>query len=206
MCRTSGIVENEEALNSTILEETPNGDMPVDVFDRLASDRILFLSDQITDQSITNIVATLMVKDMEDEMSPITIFINSEGGDIRSTFMLYDAMQLIASPIRTVCVGMAMNEAVLILAAGTPGFRFATPHAIISPSQLAHSSATYGALPDVSALMDRFNKDYKVTMQTLAKCTSKSYKEVCAFFERKKFFSAKQAKSYGIIDGIIKIK
>ena len=110
-------------MNTIVLQETPNGDIPIDVYQKLADDRILFITDHINDQIATDIIATLLLKDFESSDQKITLFINSDGGDIRNTLMIYDVMQMISAPIKTVCIGSAMDEAVILLSGGEKGRR-----------------------------------------------------------------------------------
>lgn len=191
-------------MNIVVTEETDNGEVLVDIYSKLASDRILFIHDRIDDKLATDIMATLMLKDSEDSNSKISIFINSEGGDLRSIFMIYDAMKIVQSPIETFCVGEAFDEVVLLLAAGTPGMRHATENSIICASQLLSNGTLYSDISDAFILMDRIKRDNKNFITALAKCVKKPTKTVMADLERKKFFSAKQAVQYGLIDSIVK--
>lgn len=182
------------------------GPLPVDIYSKLANDRILFIYDHIDDKLATDIVATLLLKNGEDDKEKITLIINSEGGDIRNIFMIYDMMQLISSPIETICVGSAINEAALLLASGTPGMRRATKNSAICVSQLVQEKYQYADLTDAKGVLDRIQKDNKSYMTIFAKKTNKKISQVLSDFERKKFMTAKQAKSYGIIDSIIGAK
>lgn len=177
--------------------------MPIDIYTKLAQDRVLFISDIIDDKVATDVVATLLLQDAENDNEKITLFLNSEGGDIRSVFMIYDVMQLLKSPLETVCIGSAMNETVMLLAAGTKGMRFATHHSIISPSQLVHNASYMTNLLDAKSIMERSKADNKSLLSILAKASGKTYQEVAADFDRKVFFNAKQALNYGLIDGVI---
>ena len=196
-------------MNTIIIEETEHGDYPIDIYTKLSRDRILFLYDYIDDKLATDIVATLLLKDSEfneggsDEDNKISIFINAEGGDIRNVFMIYDVIKMLQSPIETVCVGSAMDEVTLLLAAGTPGRRFATQNAVVCPSQLMADRSFYANLTDAKGIMERFSRDNKDFMTALAKCSNKPFKQVMEDFERKKFMTAKQAVAYGIIDGVV---
>lgn len=196
-------------MNTIIIEETEQGEYPIDIYTKLSRDRILFLYDYIDDKLATDIVATLLLKDSEfndgvtDEDNKISIFINAEGGDIRNVFMIYDVIKMLQSPIETICVGSAMDEVALLLAAGTPGNRFATQNSVICPSQLMADKSFYANLTDAKSIMERFSRDNKDYMSALAKCTNKSVKQVMEDFERKKFMTAKQAVAYGIIDGVV---
>jgi len=190
-------------MNTITTEQTEMGVMPIDIFAKLANDRILFIHDRIDDQVAADITATLLLKDSEDVSQKITLFLNSDGGDIRSVFAIYDVIQLIQSPLETICVGAAMHEAVLLLAAGSPGLRFATNNAMIAPSQLIHDHNYYSDLIDAKAILKRFQNDNSAFIDTLAKCVNKSAETLKQDFERQQFYTAKQAMNYGIVDHII---
>lgn len=190
-------------MNILVNETTEHGSSPVDIYTRLADHRILFIYDTVDDKLASDIAATLLLKDGEDPASKITLFINSEGGDIRNIFMLYDLMQVVRCPIETICVGSAMNESILLLAAGTKGMRFATQNAAICASQLIQEKYYLGDLVDAASVLDRLKKDNRNLMSALAKLTDKKLTEVMADFDKKRFFTAKQAKTYGLIDAVI---
>ena len=190
-------------MNTIVTEQTEMGAMPIDIYAKLASDRILFINGHIDDQMATDTTATLLLKDFEEESQKISLFINSDGGDIRSVFMIYDMMQLVRSPIETYCVGMAQDEAVLLLAAGTPGLRFATGNAIISPSMLAHIGGFYSTVGDAKTEMKRFQADNKDFMELLAKHSKNSLTKVMTEFEHKVFYTPKKAQTFGLIDHVI---
>jgi len=189
-------------LNTLVLESTEHGDFPVDVYQKLSNDRILFIN-AITDETATDIAATLLLKDAEEPGKKITLFINSVGGDIRNVFMIYDMMQMIESPIETVCIGAAMDEAVVLLASGEPGMRFATKNCRIAVSQLVHDWITHANLTDAKKILNLAVTDNKRMMEVLAKCASKSVKQVTTDFDRRVFMSAPQAVKYGFIDKVV---
>lgn len=190
-------------MNTLVMESTENGDMPVDVYQKLANDRILFICNHIDDKLATDIVASLLLKDSEDSESKITLFINSDGGDIRNALMIYDIMKMISSPIETVCIGSAMNEAALILVAGSPGQRLATKNSIIAVGQLSHDWTAYSDLTDAKKLLEQSASDNKRMMEILAKGCKKTMKTVATDFDRKVFFSPSQAVKYGLIDKVV---
>lgn len=192
-------------MNTLVLETNEHGDFPVDVYQKLSNDRILFISDHITDAVASDIVATLLLKDAEDSEKKITIFINSTGGDIRNALMIYDMMQMIDSPIETVCIGAAMDEAVIILAAGSPGMRLATKNCHIAVSQLVHDWVNYSNLTDAKKILDLSIQDNKRMMDILAKCTGKTLKQVSDDFERRVFMNSAQAVKYNLIDKVVKV-
>lgn len=190
-------------MNTLVLETTEHGDFPIDIYQKLANDRILFICDKIDSSLATDICATLMLKDAE-ENEKITLFINSPGGDIRDVFMIYDVMNMIQAPIETVCIGQACDEAAILLMSGTPGMRLATKNCRISVSQLIHDWITRANLTDAKKILDLATSDNKRMMEVIAKCTNKTLKQVMADFDRRVFMNAQKAASYGIIDKIIK--
>jgi ATP-dependent Clp protease protease subunit len=177
--------------------------MPVDVYQKLSNDRILFICDTISDGLATDITATLLLKDAEDSDKKITLFINSQGGDIRNVMMICDMMHLIEAPIETVCIGAATDEACLILASGTPGMRFATKNSVIAASQLVHDWMAQANLTDAKRYLELAMADNKRMMELLAKATGKTVKQVMSDFERRVFMNATQAVKYGLIDKVV---
>ena len=190
-------------MNTLVLEQTEHGEIPVDVYQKLSSDRILFITDALDDRLASDIVATLFLKDHEDSDKKITLFINSHGGDIRNAFMIYDVMTMVQAPIETVCIGAAMDEALVLLAGGTAGMRLATPHAIISATQLVHSFHMHTDLPGARAIFEQEKQDNQRLMEILSKASKKPIAQVKKDFDRRVFFNAKSAQKYGFIDKIV---
>jgi len=190
-------------LNTLVLEQTEYGEVPIDVYQKLSSDRILFLTESLNDELASDIVATLLLKDSEDSDEKITLFINCHGGDIRNAFMIYDVMTMIKAPIETICVGTAMDEAVILLSGGTKGMRFATPHAIIAATQLVAGWHMHTDLPGAQAVFEQEKQDNQRLMEILSKTTGKSLTQVKKDFDRRVFFNAKSALKYGFIDKIV---
>jgi ATP-dependent Clp protease, protease subunit len=185
------------------METTEHGDMPLDVYQKLSNDRILFITEYISDQIAAYITANLLLKDNEDSDKKITLFINSQGGDIRNALMIVDMMNMIDSPIETVCIGAAIDESAIILSSGTPGMRFATKNSLISASQLVHEWAARANLTDAKKYLDLAVGDNKRMMEILAKTTGKNIKQVMKDFDRREFMSATKAVQYGLIDKVI---
>lgn len=195
--------ERDCNLNTLVLEETEHGDMPVNVYQKLADDRILFITERLTDAIATDIIATLLLKDHEDSENKITLFINSHGGDIRNAFMIYDVMTMLQAPIETVCIGSAMDEAAILLAGGTKGMRLATKNSVIAVSQLTHDWHMFTNLTDAKNLLDQSQIDNNRLIEILSKATGKSPKQLKEDFDRRVFFNATQAVKYGLIDKVI---
>lgn len=182
---------------------TEHGEIAIDIYSKLANDRMLFINDAIDDRQATDIIATLLLKDSEDSSKKITLFLNSSGGDIRSVFMIYDVMSMISCPIETVCTGSALDEALILLTAGTKGMRFATNNCVIAANQLVHSAMYYSDLTNAKAMLDQSVKDNNRMMEILSKGTGKTKKQVSSDFDRRVFMDCKQALRYGLIDRIV---
>jgi ATP-dependent Clp protease, protease subunit len=193
-------------MNTIVTETTEQGEIAIDIFQKLSNDRILFISGEIDDDMAADVSATLLLKDSEDSDNKITMFINSRGGDIRNALAIYDVMSMIDAPIETVCIGSAMKEAVILLAAGSPGMRFATKHSIICAGQLVNSMVQQSDLTDAQSLLTFSLSDNKKMMDIIAKKTKKRLKQVMTDFERLVFMDSKQALKYGFIDNIIPFK
>jgi len=191
-------------LNTLILEQNDHGEFPVDIYQKLANDRILFICGEITDNLASDIVASLILKDAEDPEKKITLFINSEGGDIRNVFMIYDMINAISAPVETVCIGSAMDEAVILLSAGMPGMRFATKNSVIAVGQLVHDWITQANLTDAKKILDLSTLENKRMLEALAKATGKTTKQLAIDFDRKMFLTAAQSVKYGLIDKVVK--
>ena len=103
----------------------------IDIYTRLGQERIIFLSQEVTDGIANRIVALLLYLDSEDSSKPIYLYINSPGGSVTAGMAIFDTMQYIRSEVITICVGLAASMGSFLLAAGTPGKRLALPHARI---------------------------------------------------------------------------
>lgn len=193
-------------MNTIITEKTPNGDVSYDVFSRLVNDRILFLYDYVDDRVATDTVAALLYLDSLDSETQISLYINSEGGNVRSVFMIYDVMSLIKSPIQTVCLGAATGAPALLLAAGAPGMRMATRSSFLCVSQLSADSAMYVDMTDAKIAFSQLRRDNKKFIEIIAKLTGKKPAQVIKDSERKFFMNPVQAKRYGLIDHVLEWK
>lgn len=192
-------------MNTIITETTEHGEMPLDVYQKLADDRILFITDEISDDLASDISATLFLKDNEDSDKKISLFINSGGGSIRNAFMIVDMINMIEAPVETVCIGEAIDEAALILACGAPGMRLATKNAVVGVSQLIQDWHAHANLTDAKIYMDLVASDNKRMMEALAKATGKSVSQVSKDLERRVWMNSQQAVRYGLIDKVVRV-
>ncbi|MFN3411676.1 MAG: ATP-dependent Clp protease proteolytic subunit, partial [Exilispira sp.] len=114
-----------------VIEQSSAGERSFDIFSRLLKDRIVFIDDEINDQTAKLVIAQLLFLDSEDPDRDIHLYINSPGGVITSGLAIYDTMQLIKPDVCTICIGQAASMAAVLLAAGAPGKRTALPHSRI---------------------------------------------------------------------------
>lgn len=190
-------------MNTIISEETEHGEILTDVYQKLSDNRILFITGEINERLASDITATLLLKDQEDQSKKITIFINSPGGDIRNVFMIYDMIKMITAPVETVCVGETFNEAVVLLAAGQKGLRFATKNSFIAVGQLQQEVHAQTDMINAKKYLDLFT-DYNLRMmKVFAEVSGKPLKRVVKDFERVVFMTGLKAAKYGLIDKVI---
>src|SRR5215831_67258 len=115
----------------TVIEQTNRGERAYDIYSRLLKDRIVFFGSQLDDSVANLVTAQLLHLEAEDADREIQLYINSPGGDMTGLFAIYDTMQYIHCPIRTICVGQAASAAAVLLAAGTDARRPALQHACV---------------------------------------------------------------------------
>ena len=116
------------ALVPMVVEQTPRGERAYDIFSRLLKDRIVFLGGPIDDNVANLIIAQLLFLESEDPDKDIQMYINSPGGVVTSGMVIYDTMQMISSPVSTICMGMAASMGSILLSGGEKGRRFIYKH------------------------------------------------------------------------------
>ena len=183
-----------------VIEQTNRGERSYDIYSRLLKDRIVFLGGEITDDTANLVVAQLLFLEMEDPDSEISLYINSPGGSVTAGMAIYDTMQYIKPPVRTVCVGMAASMGSFLLAGGTKGKRYSLPHSEI----LIHQplGGTEGQASDIAiqaahmaAIKERMNR-------LLAQNTGQPYEKIVRDTDRDNWMTPEQALEYGLIDRI----
>ena len=183
-------------------EKTKDGEMMTDVYSRLVKDRILFVTGEITQETASTVVAMLLLLDSQDDSKEIELWINSDGGAVDGFFAIYDVMQTIKAPVRTVCFGTASSAAAMLLASGAPGLRFCMPNAriMIHEIQIGSIGGT-GTEVDISA------KETKIVntkvKEVLARHTGNALSKIKRDTSYDKYFDAVDAKAYGLVDKII---
>ncbi len=188
----------------SVIEQTHRGERQYDIYSRLLKDRIIFLGYPVDDFIANLIVAQLLFLESEDPEKEIALYINSPGGVITAGMAIYDTMQLISSPVSTICVGQAASMAAVLLAAGEKGKRFALPHSRI----LIHQPL--GGVQGQASDIEIHAKEILTMKQSLngilSHHTNQPLEKIKHDTERDYFMDAKTALEYGLVDHIIKSK
>jgi ATP-dependent Clp protease protease subunit len=171
---------------------------------RLAKDRMIFLSEDVTKESAAELSALLLYYDNEDNDLPISLYINSDGGDANGLANIYDVMQIINAPIKTICLGKAYSAAAVLLSAGMPGERYALKNSevMIHGIQCAFPIPGHDQI-DSKKYLEYLLKHNDSIMSILAKHTGHTLEKVKEDCSQDLWLSAKQALEYGIIDHIL---
>ncbi|MEM6752468.1 MAG: ATP-dependent Clp protease proteolytic subunit [Cyanobacteria bacterium P01_C01_bin.38] len=173
----------------------------VNIYTRLARDRIIFLGDEVNDQIANEIIAIMLYLDSEDPGKDIFLYINSPGGVVTSGLAIYDTMQHIKSDVVTICLGLAASMGSFLLGGGTKGKRLALPHSRIMIHQ--PSGGTRGQATDIEIEAKEIIRIRHQLNGIYASNTGQSIEKIEKDMDRDFFMSAEQAKEYGLIDKVI---
>lgn len=185
----------------TVLEKSYDGERAYDIYSRLLKDRIIFIGDEINDQTANLVVAQLLFLASEDDSKDINLYINSPGGSVYDGLAIYDTMNFIKPDVATFGIGLQASMAAVLLASGAKGKRHMLPHA----KTMIHQprGGTEGVMTDMEISL-REGLDIKKTLSTImAHNTGQKLDKVTADMERDFWMSAEDAKKYGIIDKVV---
>jgi ATP-dependent Clp protease protease subunit len=177
------------------------GDRANDVYARLLKERIVFLGSQVDDATSNLICAQLLLLQSEDAERDIYLYINSPGGSVSAGMAIYDTMQYVSCDVGTICLGMAASMGQFLLCAGTPGKRYALPHSRVLMHQ--PSARMEGAAVDIAIHAEQIMYTKRVMAERIAQHTGQKVEQIELDFDRDRWFTAQQAKDYGIIDYVI---
>lgn len=189
------------ALVPYVVEQTSRGERSYDIYSRLLKDRIIFINDEINDATASVVVAQLLFLEADDPDKDINVYINSPGGSITAGMAIYDTMQFIKPDVSTICIGMAASMGAFLLNAGTKGKRFALPNSEIMIHQPL--GGTRGQASDIKIHAERIIKMREKLNTIMSERTGQALEVIEKDTERDNFFSADEAKEYGLIDGVI---
>jgi ATP-dependent Clp protease protease subunit len=184
-----------------VIEQDSGGERAFDIYSRLLQERIIFLGEPIDEEIANLVVAELLHLESEDPARDIAIYVNSPGGFVSAGLTVYDTMQFVKPDVQTICVGMAMSMAALLLAAGAKGKRMALPNAKILLHQV--SGGFEGQATDIEIQAREVISAKRRLEEIIALHSGQPLDKVSTDMERDYFLSAEEAKDYGIIDRVI---
>lgn len=184
-----------------VIENTSRGERSYDIYSRLLKERIIFLGEEVNEQTAGLVVAQMMFLEAEDPERDIHLYINSPGGVITAGMAIYDTMNFIKCDVATYCIGMAASMGAFLLAGGTKGKRFALPNAEIMIHQ--PSGGSQGQATEIEIAAKHILRLKKSLNTILAENTGKPYEVVAADTERDTWLTAQEALEYGLVDKII---
>jgi ATP-dependent Clp protease protease subunit len=190
--------EHEPADNGNMMENMVSGAR----FDKKFIDqRKIFLWGVVDDKSAKDITARLMFLDAIDPGKEIKFYINSPGVVVTSGMVIYDTMQLIKSPVSTICMGMAASMGSILLSGGEKGKRFIFPHGEVMIHQ--PSGGGQGTSADLEIMAEQIKKIKALGAKILADNCGQTFEKVMKDFDRDYWMGAEESLQYGIVDGIV---
>ena len=185
----------------TVIEQSSRGDRAFDIYSMLLRERIVFLGQEVDDQIANLIVAEILYLEAQDPDKDIHLYINSPGGLAYGGMAIYDVMQHVRCEVSTMCVGMGMSAAAMILAGGAPGKRYALPSSKIMIHQ--GSAGAKGAPRDMEIHLREVLATTRRMSEIIAHHTGKPVEQVEHDIDRDYYMTAGEAKEYGLIDEIV---
>jgi ATP-dependent Clp protease, protease subunit len=184
-----------------VLEQTSRGERSFDIYSRLLNERIIFIGQPIDDDIANLVVAQLIHLESDDPDKDIAVYVNSPGGSLHAGLAIYDAMQYVRPDVSTLCYGMAMSAGSLILTGGAKGKRYSLPNARILIHQ--PTSGFQGQSTDIEIHAKEVLELRRLLDEIYSRHTGQTLEQVHDDMERDRFFSAKTAVEYGLVDRII---
>src|SRR6202161_4220772 len=200
--RSAGRDPQSRYVLPSFVERTSYGIKEMNPYNKLFEERIIFLGVQIDDASANDVMAQLITLESIDPDRDILVYINSPGGSMTSMMAIYDTMQYIQPDIQTFCLGQAASAAAVLLAAGTKAKRMALPNSRILIHQPAVESG-YGQSSDLEIQAREILRMRTAMERVIAQHTGRDEDQVRRDVERDKFFTAEEAKEYGLVDEVL---
>jgi ATP-dependent Clp protease protease subunit len=184
-----------------VVESDGRWERSFDIYSRLLRERIVFLGTPVEDEIANVIAAQLLFLEAEDPEKDISLYVNSPGGSAYAGMAIYDTMQYVKPDVSTICVGMGMSAAAMILCGGAPGKRFALPN---TKMMIHQGSAGFRGTPaDIQIHAQEILQMTRRMAEIIANHSSRPVEQVMVDIDRDRFMSPEDAKAYGLIDEII---
>ncbi len=171
------------------------------IYNRLLKERIIFLGSDVRDDNANAICAQMLLLAAEDPEKDIWLYINSPGGSVTAGMAIFDTMQWVPNDVATVAMGMAASMGQFLLSAGTPGKRYATPHARVMMHQ--PSGGIGGTASDIKIQAEQLIHIKKQMAALIAEHTGQTEDQIEQDSDRDRWFTAAEAKEYGFVDHVI---
>ncbi|MEV6767373.1 ATP-dependent Clp protease proteolytic subunit [Nocardia sp. NPDC051030] len=171
------------------------------LFDRLLAQRIIVLGQEVNDEISNKVCAQMLLLAAEDPVADISLYINSPGGSVTAGMAIFDTMNLISCDVSTYAMGMAASMGQFLLSAGEPGKRFALPNAEILMHQPL--GGVGGSSSDITIQADRLRRLKARMAELIAGFSGQTPEQIREDSERDRWFSAVEAKEYGLVDHVI---
>ncbi|HNQ06192.1 MAG TPA: ATP-dependent Clp protease proteolytic subunit [Tetrasphaera sp.] len=172
------------------------------IYNRLLKERIIFLGSEVRDDNANAICAQMLLLAAEDPTKDIWLYINSPGGSVTAGMAIFDTMNWVPNDVATVAMGMAASMGQFLLSAGTPGKRYATPHARVMMHQ--PSGGIGGTASDIKIQAEQMLFIKKQMAELIAQHTGQSLEQIEADSDRDRWFTAEEAKAYGFVDHVFR--
>ena len=184
-----------------VAQAPPGTDPGSDIYRMLLKERIVVLGSDVNDTVANQIVAQLLYLEGEDPEKDIWLYVNSPGGSITAGMAIYDTMQFVGPDVGTICMGLAASMGQFLLCAGAEGKRYSLPHARIMMHQPL--GGVQGQASDIAIQAEQMAYVKRLMAERLAHHTGQPVEQIETDSERDRWFTAEQAKTYGIIDHVI---
>ncbi|MFF8946122.1 ClpP family protease [Streptomyces sp. NPDC014864] len=191
---------------STLSPRAEEGDTPLSRFDdhlaaHLLAQRIVLLGTQVDEVSANRVCAQLLLLSAQDPHADIALYINSPGGSVTAGLAVYDTMRLVPNDVCTLAMGFAASMGQFLLTAGTPGKRFALPHARVMMHQ--PSAGIGGTTADIEIQAENLEHTKRTIERITAGHTGQSAETIARDGDRDRWFTAEQAREYGLVDRVV---
>ncbi|CAN5367935.1 ATP-dependent Clp protease proteolytic subunit [soil metagenome] len=184
-----------------VIARSAAGERIMDVYSHLLTERIVYLGTAIDSGVANALIAQLLHLEAENPEQEISLYINSEGGDLSAMLAVYDTMRFIKAPVATTCIGQAVAAGAVLLAAGAPGRRAVLPHSRVVLHQPAAQGR--GTIPDLILQADEVVRVRNQLEVILARHTGRSIEQLRHDTDRDRVFEAREAVDYGLADHLI---
>jgi len=188
--------------NEVVMAGAPMpGSLDDHIYNRLLKERIIFLGSEVRDENANAICAQMLLLAAEDPEKDIWLYINSPGGSVTAGMAIFDTMQWVPNDVATVAMGMAASMGQFLLSAGTPGKRYATPHARVMMHQ--PSGGIGGTASDIKIQAEQMLHIKKQMAALIAEHTGQPLEQIERDSDRDRWFTAEEAKAYGFVDHVV---